>query len=76
MLQVDVTESSEENDLLLEEFGVLGVPTIIFYDSAGREVDRVVGFIDAEEFRSLMRRVEKPSAPKRAAPPSQVAEPA
>ncbi len=76
MLQADVTESSAENDQLLEEFGVLGVPTIILYDSAGREVDRVVGFVDADEFRALMRRVEGSSAPTRAPPPPQIAEPA
>lgn len=56
MLQADVTESSRNNDQLLEEFGVLGVPTIIFYDGSGKEVDRVVGFVDAEEFRRLMNR--------------------
>lgn len=59
MLQADVTESSPENDLLLEEFGVLGVPTIIVYDGAGREVDRVVGFVDARDFRALLRRARK-----------------
>lgn len=80
MLQADVTESSDTNDLLLEEFGVLGVPTIIFYDSAGQEVDRVVGFVDAEEFRALMRKVQGSThdrAPTREAgsPPS-IAEPA
>ncbi len=77
MLQADVTESSDENDLLLEKFGVLGVPTIIFYDSAGQEVDRVVGFVDADEFRNLMGRVrdEAPS-PRRAPPAPKIAEPA
>jgi thiol:disulfide interchange protein DsbD len=62
MLQADVTESSGENELLLEDFGVLGVPTIIFYDSVGCEVDRVVGFVDAEEFRRLMLQAEVGSA--------------
>lgn len=62
MLQADVTESSDENEQLLEEFGVLGVPTIIFYDGRGNEVDRVVGFVDAEEFRQLMRQAEGDSA--------------
>jgi thiol:disulfide interchange protein DsbD len=62
MLQADVTESSGENELLLEQFGVLGVPTIIFYDSAGCEVDRAVGFVDAGEFRRFMLRAEVGSA--------------
>ena len=58
LLQADVTESTGENELLLEEFGVLGVPTTIFYDRAGREVDRVVGFVNAEKFRRLMLRAD------------------
>ncbi len=62
MLQADVTESSEENELLLEQFGVLGVPTIIFFDSTGKEIDRAVGFVDAEEFRRLMLQAEGGSA--------------
>ena len=78
MLQADVTESSDANDLLLEEFGVLGVPTIIFYDSAGNEVDRVVGFVDADEFRALMRRVEASGGHHQhaPAPAPKIAEPA
>jgi hypothetical protein len=35
-----------------------GVPTIIFYDSAGQEVHRVAGFVDADEFRRLMLEAE------------------
>ncbi|MDG2308101.1 MAG: cytochrome c biogenesis protein CcdA [Candidatus Binatia bacterium] len=76
MLQADVTESSDENDHLLEEFGVLGVPTIIFYDSAGHEVDRVVGYVDAQEFRTLMRQVGGASAPAPKPLPPKIAEPA
>ena len=67
MLQGDVTEASPENDLLLEQFGVLGVPTIIFYDRRGNEVDRVVGFVDAARFRSLLEsvgRLDPPARPK------------
>ena len=56
-LQADVTASNSENDQLLKEFAVLGVPTIIFYDAKGREVERAVGFVDAERFRELMRSV-------------------
>lgn len=77
MLQADVTESSDANDMLLEEFGVLGVPTIIFYDSAGREVDRVVGFVDADEFRALMGQVrDTGTPPRKPAPAPKIAEPA
>jgi thiol:disulfide interchange protein DsbD len=57
MLQADVTEASPENDRLLEQFAVLGVPTIIFYDASGREVDRAVGFVSAEKFAGTLARI-------------------
>lgn len=56
-LVADVTESSARNDALLAEFGVVGVPTIIFYASDGSEIDRLVGYVGATEFRAAMRRV-------------------
>ena len=39
---------------LLQRFGILGPPTIVFFDAAGREQPgyRVVGFKKAGEFRS------------------------
>jgi len=68
-LVADVTESSAHNDALLAEFAVVGVPTIIFYGPGGREVDRLVGFVDAETFARTMRRVAgDPGAPREPAP--------
>ncbi len=57
MLQADVTESTPASEALLSQFQILGVPTILFYGPAGEEVDRVVGFVDAERFLGIMRRV-------------------
>ena len=53
----DVTESSPHNDALLAQFRVVGVPTIIFYGAAGAEVDRLVGYVDADKFLRVMRGV-------------------
>jgi thioredoxin:protein disulfide reductase len=68
----DVTESSPRNDELLARFRVVGVPTIIFYDAGGAEVDRFVGYVAADEFLRAMRRVrgrrEGPGRPDPAAP--------
>jgi len=60
-LEADVTESSPRNDALLAEFGVVGVPTIIFFGAGGTEVDRLVGYVDAGTFLGTMRRVRRPS---------------
>jgi thiol:disulfide interchange protein DsbD len=57
MLQADVTDSTPQSETLLGRFQVLGVPTIIFYDASGSEVDRVVGYVDAARFAAMMRRV-------------------
>jgi thiol:disulfide interchange protein DsbD len=57
----DVTESSPRNDELLAKFGVVGVPTIIFYGAGGTEVDRLVGYVEAGRFLRTMRRVRGPS---------------
>lgn len=57
MLQADVTEESSENTELLQEFGVVGVPTMIFYAGDGTEVERLVGFVSAEQMIDAMRAI-------------------
>jgi thioredoxin:protein disulfide reductase len=53
LLQADVTANDAEDQALLKHFGILGPPTIVFFDASGRERPefRVVGFKKAEEFR-------------------------
>jgi len=53
LLQADVTANDSEDQALLQRFGILGPPTIVFFDAAGRERPqyRVVGFKKAGEFR-------------------------
>jgi thiol:disulfide interchange protein DsbD len=53
LLQADVTANDAEDQALLQHFGILGPPTIVFFDASGRERPefRVVGFKKAEEFR-------------------------
>jgi thiol:disulfide interchange protein DsbD len=54
LLQADVTANDAEDQALLQRFGILGPPTILFFDTAGRERQefRVVGFKPADEFRA------------------------
>jgi thioredoxin:protein disulfide reductase len=54
MLRADVTEMSKENEALLSQYGVLGVPTTIFFDGEGREHHRMIGYISPEEFARLL----------------------
>ena len=53
LLQADVTANDTDDQALLQHFGILGPPTIVFFDADGRERSeyRVVGFKKAAEFR-------------------------
>ncbi|MDZ7821095.1 MAG: protein-disulfide reductase DsbD [Candidatus Marinimicrobia bacterium] len=57
-IKVDLTVASASTDSLKEAFGIIGVPTIVFYDSAGREQRklRLYGF---EKPAAFLRRLEQ-----------------
>ena len=59
LLQVDMTKNSPENKALMEKLHVLGLPTIIFFDQQGEEIQgaRVTGFIQAEPFADWVNRI-------------------
>ncbi|MDD9863788.1 MAG: protein-disulfide reductase DsbD [Gammaproteobacteria bacterium] len=52
LLQVDVTAYDEADRLLLEKFGLLGPPALLFFGDDARERDsyRIYTFLGAEEF--------------------------
>jgi len=52
LLQADVTANDDEDQALLERFGVFGPPTIIFFGKDGlqRNGYEVVGYMKAKEF--------------------------
>ena len=54
VLQADVTANDEQDQELLQRFGVFGPPTIIFFGSDGQQRHgyEVVGFMKAEDFTS------------------------
>jgi thiol:disulfide interchange protein DsbD len=55
-LKVDGTEETEAIARVQEKYGVVGMPTVVFIDSKGRELrDRVVGAVEAEE---MLKRLE------------------
>lgn len=54
MLRADVTEMSKEAEATLSKYGVLGVPTTLFFAPSGREHRRGVGYIDVEHFSELL----------------------
>ncbi len=56
-LQADVTRNDAEDQALLRRFGVFGPPTIIFFDTGGRQREgyEVVGFMKSQDFAAHVR---------------------
>ena len=53
LLQVDMTKNSDHNSELMKKLNVMGLPTIIFLNNQGNEIEnsRVTGFMPADEPR-------------------------
>ena len=62
LLQTDVTANDALDKALLAEFGLFGPPAILFFGPDGRERRelRVVGFMNAGEFRRIVERATSP----------------
>ncbi len=57
--KVDLTKTgSEETQLAMQKYDIVGVPTIILIDSNGKEFKRITSFINAEEFLEIIKEVE------------------
>jgi thiol:disulfide interchange protein DsbD len=58
MLKADITRENDDTSALVERYQVKGVPTVIFVDSGGAEVQRLVGYVDTDEMLAAMRAVK------------------
>ncbi|CDF99964.1 Putative Thiol:disulfide interchange protein DsbD [Avibacterium paragallinarum JF4211] len=62
LLQVDMTKNSPQNTELMEKLNVLGLPTILFFNLQGKEIEaaRITGFMNSEQFLNwLQQRLNK-----------------
>ena len=61
LLQVDMTKNSEENRALMTKYKVLGLPTILFFNRDGKEIEggRVNGFMPPVEFLEWIEKIRK-----------------
>ncbi|MEF1300561.1 thioredoxin fold domain-containing protein, partial [Vibrio owensii] len=52
VIKVDVTDNTDEQNQIMEKLNVLGLPTVLFFNHEGNEVDgqRVTGFMSPEKF--------------------------
>jgi len=61
LLQADVTPNDEIDKALYKHFGIIGPPSIMFFDANGNERKnyRVVGYMPAEQFSQHVKRALK-----------------
>jgi thiol:disulfide interchange protein DsbD len=57
LLQADVTPNDEQDKALYKHFGIIGPPSIMFFDRNGNERKnfRVVGFVPADRFSAHVK---------------------
>jgi thiol:disulfide interchange protein DsbD len=66
-VRVDMSDyESAESERLREEFGVTGVPEMLFLDARGNELkdERIIGFVGPEDFLRRIERALKPGPRK------------
>lgn len=58
VLQADVTANDEHDKALQQRFGIIGPPSILFFDTQGREIPdlRLIGAEDLPAFRQRVQR--------------------
>ena len=61
LLQADVTPNDEQDKALYKHFGIIGPPSIMFFDNTGNERKnfRVVGFMPADKFSAHVKQALK-----------------
>lgn len=58
-IKVDMTKTlSEETEKLRQKFEIRGMPTVLIIDSRGTEVERITGFLNAEEFIKMIEPIK------------------
>ncbi len=68
LMRADVTANNSDDQALLKRFGLFGPPGIIFFDTQGREVLRVVGYENADRFLARLDRLTAPAPQTQGAP--------
>lgn len=56
---VCVKVNVDKNRKLAEKYEIEGIPTIIFFNSKSKEIHRIVGYRDADDFLQEMRKALK-----------------
>jgi thiol:disulfide interchange protein DsbD len=59
LMQIDLTDNTDSTIAFQQHYSVLGLPTILFFDTQGQEIEtaRVTGFMRAEPFAKHINRL-------------------
>jgi thioredoxin:protein disulfide reductase len=65
LIQADVTQNQERDVQLLQKLDVLGLPTLVFWDAMGNQINeaRITGFMDAPTFLHHIRHPQLTAPP-------------
>ena len=59
-LKMDGTQDSDAFQKVFDKYGVVGMPTVLFIDSTGREVpQRITGAVEADEMLKYLESVDR-----------------
>ncbi|MFA8342721.1 MAG: protein-disulfide reductase DsbD family protein [Rhodothermaceae bacterium] len=55
--KIDMTKSDDHKEALRKKFGAKGMPTLIIFDTTGKEVKRFTGYVGPDEFVKILKSV-------------------
>ena len=57
--KVDMTKTmSDATEHVRKKFEVVGMPTVAIFNSNGKEVERITGFLSADDFLHILKKVK------------------
>ena len=61
LIKFDITETTEEHSMYLNEMRIFGPPALIFYDRNGNEImdARIVGYMESDSFLKVLNLVKR-----------------
>ncbi len=62
-VKVNIEGSKENRDLAIQ-FDTEAIPHVIFFDSSGKKLSEIVGFVPADQFRDELRKATEKAAKK------------
>jgi thioredoxin:protein disulfide reductase len=54
LVKLDFTKKNEANETLRKSLGVIGMPTVMFFNPDGTEIKRFSGFLKKDEFMKVL----------------------